>query len=80
MNTDIANYQVQTASTTYEFSLRPRIGNLMLNVNAKLISDMASRTYVTANASVVLGLSFARRFKNCEYDQVRNAVLRMKEY
>ena len=80
MNTDIANYQVQTASTTYEFSLRPRIGNLMLNVNAKLISDMASRTYVTANASVVLGLSFARRFKNCEYDQVRNAILRMKEY
>ena len=80
MNTDIANYQVQTASTTYEFSLRPRIGNLMLNVNAKLISDMASRTYVTANTSVVLGLNYGRRFKNCEYDQVRNAILRMKEY
>ena len=64
MNTDIANYQVQTASTTYEFSLRPRIGNVMLNVNAKLISDMASRTYVTANTSVVLGLNYGRRFKN----------------
>ena len=80
MNTDIANYQVQTASTSYEFGLRPRIGNVMLNVNAKLISDMASRTYVTANASLVLGLNFARRFKNYEYDQVHNAVLRMKNY
>jgi hypothetical protein len=52
----------------------------MFNVNAKLISDMASRTYVTANARFVLGLNYGRRFKNCEYDQVYNAVLRMKEY
>ena len=53
-----------SASTTYEFALRPRIVNVMLNVNAKLISDMASRTYVTANTSVVLGLNYGRRFKN----------------
>lgn len=65
---------------TLTFGLRPRIGNVMLNLNAKLISDMDSRSYVTANASVVLGLNFARRFKNYEYDQVHNAVLRMKEY
>ena len=52
----------------------------MLNLNAKLISDMDSRSYVTANASLVLGLNFARRFKNYEYDQVHNAVLRMKNY
>ena len=65
---------------TLTFGLRPRIGNVMLNLNAKLISDMDSRSYVTANASVVLGLNFARRFKNYEYDQIHNAVLRMKEY
>jgi hypothetical protein len=63
---------------TLTFGLRPRIGNLMLNLNAKLISDMSSKSYVTANASVVLGLNFARRFKNSEYDQVRNVVLGMK--
>jgi hypothetical protein len=65
---------------TLTFGLRPRIGNVMLNLNAKLISDMDSRSYVTANASLVLGLNFARRFKNYEYDQVHNAVLRMKNY
>lgn len=65
---------------TLTFGLRPRIGNLMLNANAKLISDMSSRSYVTANASLVLGLNFARRFKNYEYDQVHNTVLRMKNY
>jgi hypothetical protein len=52
----------------------------MLNVNAKLISDLSSRSYVTANASVVLGLNFARRFKNYEYEQVHNTVLKMKNY
>ncbi len=65
---------------TVTFGLRPRIGNLMLNVNAKLISDMSSRSYVTANASLVLGLNFVRRFKNYESDQVHNTVLRMKNY
>jgi hypothetical protein len=65
---------------TLTFGLRPRIGNLMLNVNAKLISDMSSKSYVTANASLVLGLNFARRFKNYEYEQVHNTVLRMKNY
>jgi len=63
---------------TLTFGLRPKIGNLMLNLNAKLISDLSSKNYVTANASVVLGLNFARRFKKYEYDQIRNTVLRMK--
>ena len=63
---------------TLTFGLRPKIGNLMLNLNAKLISDLSNKNYVTANASVVLGLNFARRFKKFEYDQIRNTVLRIK--
>lgn len=63
---------------TLTFGLRPRIGNVMFNFNAKLISDMSSKSYVTANASVIFGLNFARRFKNDEYNQVRNVVLSMK--
>ena len=65
---------------TLTFGLRPRIGNVMLNLNTKLISDMSTRNYVTANASVVLALNFARRFKNYEYEQVHNTVLKMKNY
>ncbi len=65
---------------TFTFGLRPRIGKLMLNLNAKLISDLSAKSYVTANASVVLGLNFAKRFKKYEYDQIRNTVLRMKNY
>ena len=65
---------------TLTFGLRPRIGNVMLNLNGKLISDMSSKNYVTANASVVLALNFIRRFKNYEYDQVHNTVLKMKSY
>jgi hypothetical protein len=63
---------------TLTFGLRPKFGNLMLNVNAKLISDLSNKNYVTANASVVLGLNFGRRFKKYEYDQIRNTVLRVK--
>jgi hypothetical protein len=63
---------------TLTFGLRPKFGNLMLNVNAKLISDLSNKNYVTANASVVLGLNFGRRFKKYEYDQIRNTVLRIK--
>ena len=63
---------------TLTFGLRPKIGNLMLNLNAKLISDLSNKNYVTANASVILGLNFARRFKKFEYDQIRNTVLRIK--
>jgi hypothetical protein len=65
---------------TLTFGLRPRIGNVMLNLNTKLISDMSTRNYVTANASVVLALNFARRFKNYDYEQVHNTVLKMKNY
>lgn len=65
---------------TLTFGLRPKIGNLMLNLNAKLISDMAQSNYVTANASLVLAINFARRFKGYEYDEVKNAVLKMKNY
>ena len=65
---------------TLTFGLRPRIGNVMLNINAKLISDLSSKSYVTGNASLVLAINFARRFKNYEYDQVHNAVLKMKNY
>ena len=63
---------------TLTFGLRPKIGNLMLNLNAKLISDLSNKNYVTANASIVLGLNFARRFKKYEYDQIRNTVLSIK--
>jgi uncharacterized membrane protein len=65
---------------TFTFGLRPHIGNVMLNLNAKLISDLSSKNYVTANASLVLGLNFARRFRSYEYEQVHNAVLKMKNY
>ena len=65
---------------TLTFGLRPKIGNLMLNLNAKLISDMEQSNYVTANASLVLALNFGRRFKRYEYDEVHNTILRIKEY
>lgn len=65
---------------TLTFGLRPHIGNVMLNLNAKLISDLSAKNYVTANASLVLGLNFARRFRSYEYEQVHNAVLKMKNY
>jgi hypothetical protein len=65
---------------TLTFGLRPHIGNLMLNLNAKLISDLSAKNYVTANASLVLGLNFARRFRGYEYEQVHNKVLSLKNY
>jgi hypothetical protein len=65
---------------TLTFGLRPHIGNLMLNLNAKLISDLSAKNYVTANASLVLGLNFGRRFRGYEYEQVHNKVLSLKNY
>jgi hypothetical protein len=52
----------------------------MLNLNAKLISDMEQSNYITANASLVLALNFGRRFRGYEYDEVRNAVSKVKNY
>jgi len=65
---------------TLTFGLRPKIGNLMLNLNAKLISDMEQSNYITANASLVLALNFGRRFRGYEYDEVRNTVSKVKNY
>ncbi|MFD3407183.1 hypothetical protein SKC37_00815 [Aquirufa sp. HETE-83D] len=63
---------------TFTLGIRPRIGNVMLNVNAKLISDMATKNYVTVQATLNLALNFSRKFKESERAEIRNSVQNVK--
>jgi hypothetical protein len=65
---------------TLNIGLRPRIGNLMLHANAKLVSDLGQRNYLTASASLCLGLNFKRKFNNADYQTVKHQVERMRNY
>lgn len=63
---------------TFTLGIRPRIGNVMLNVNAKLISDMGTKNYVTVQATLNLALNFSRKFKESERAEIRNSVQNVK--
>lgn len=75
-----SNQVINTQSDYYTFTLgiRPRIGNVMLNINAKLISDMGAKNYVTVQATLNLALNFSRKFKESERAEIRNSVLNVK--
>ena len=76
-----SNAVINTKSDYYTFTLgiRPRIGNLMLNINGKLISDMANKNYITVQATLNLAFDFVRRFKETERSEIRNSVMKMKD-
>lgn len=63
---------------TFTLGIRPRIGNLMLNINAKLISDLAAKNYVTVQATLNLALNFNRRFKESERAEIRSSIQNVK--
>ena len=63
---------------TFTLGIRPRIGNVMLNVNAKLISDLGIRNYVTVQATLNLALNFSRKFNESERAEIRNTVQQVK--
>lgn len=65
---------------TLNLGIRPRIGNLMLHANAKLVSDLGQRNYITASASLCLGLNFKRKFNRADYETVQHQVERMRNY
>lgn len=65
---------------TLNIGLRPRIGNLMLHANAKLVSDLGQRNYLTASASLCLGLNFKRKFNRADHETVQHQVERMRNY
>jgi len=65
---------------TLNIGLRPRIGNLMFHANAKLVSDLGQRNYLTASASLCLGLNFKRKFSRTDYKTVKHQVERMRNY
>lgn len=76
-----SNAVINTKNDYYTFTLgiRPRIGNLMLNINGKLISDMANKNYITVQATLNLAFDFVRRFKESERTEIRNSVIKMKD-
>ena len=76
-----SNAVINTKNDYYTFTLgiRPRIGNLMLNINGKLISDMANKNYITVQATLNLAFDFVRRFKESERSEIRNSVIKMKD-
>lgn len=63
---------------TFTLGIRPRIGNVMLNINAKLISDLAAKNYVTVQATLNLALNFNRRFKESERAEIRSSIQNVK--
>jgi hypothetical protein len=65
---------------TLNIGLKPRIGNLMLHANAKLVSDLGQRNYLTASASLCLGLNFKRKFSRIDCKTVKHQVERMRNY
>jgi hypothetical protein len=75
-----SNQPINSLSDYYTFTLgiRPRIGNVMLNVNAKLISDLGARNYVTVQATLNLALNFSRKFNESERAEIRNTVQQVK--
>ncbi len=75
-----SNQPINSQSDYYTFTLgiRPRIGNVMLNVNAKLISDLGARNYVTVQATLNLALNFSRKFNESERAEIRNTVQQVK--
>jgi hypothetical protein len=75
-----SNQAINSLNDYYTFTLgiRPRIGNLMLNVNAKLISDLATKNYVTVQATLNIAMNFNRRFKESERSEIRNSVQQVK--
>jgi hypothetical protein len=76
-----SNSVVNSTKDYYTFTLgiRPRIGQLMLNINGKLISDMASKNYITVQATLNIALDFVRRFKESERLEIRNEIVKLKE-
>jgi hypothetical protein len=76
-----SNSVVNTNSDYYTFTLgiRPRIANLMLNINGKLISDMVNKNYITVQATLNIALDFVRRFKESERSDIRNGIIKLKE-
>jgi hypothetical protein len=75
-----SNQPINSQNDYYTFTLgiRPRIGNVMLNINAKLISDMAAKNYVTVQATLNLALNFNRKFTESERAEIRNAIQQVK--
>ncbi|MEB3149923.1 MAG: hypothetical protein VKL60_12975 [Sphaerospermopsis sp.] len=63
---------------TFTLGIRPRLGNLMLHINAKLISDLDQKNYVTLQSSINFALNFHRRFKASERAEIRNAIQQVK--
>ena len=63
---------------TFTLGIRPRLGNLMLHINAKLISDLDQKNYVTLQSSLNFALNFHRRFKASERAEIRNAIQQVK--
>ena len=63
---------------TFTLGIRPRLGNLMLHINAKLISDLDQKNYVTLQSSLNFALNFHRRFRTSERAEIRNAIQQVK--
>jgi len=63
---------------TFTFGIRPRLGSLMLNINAKLISDLEKKNYVTIQSTLNIAFNFHRRFKSSERAEIRNAIQQVK--
>jgi hypothetical protein len=75
-----SNQVINTQSDYYTFTLgiRPRVGNVMLNLNAKLISDLNTKNYLTVQATLNLAFNFKRKFNNSERAEIRNSILNVK--
>jgi hypothetical protein len=63
---------------TFTLGIRPRLGNLMLHINAKLISDLDQKNYVTLQSSLNFALNFHRRFRASERAEIRNSIQQVK--
>ena len=63
---------------TFTFGIRPRLGSLMLNINAKLISDLDKKNYVTVQSTLNIAFNFNRKFKSSERAEIRNSIQQVK--
>ncbi|MBM3417527.1 MAG: hypothetical protein FJY17_01225 [Bacteroidetes bacterium] len=69
----INNSSVAEQNTGYyslTFGLRPHFGNLLINCNAKLLTDFSKQYFLGFNASVNLALNFKRKFSSREHKGV----------
>jgi hypothetical protein len=75
-----SNQPINATSDYYTFTLglRPRLGSLMLNINAKLISDLEKKNYITLQSTLNIAFNFHRRFKSSERAEIRNSIQQVK--